>query len=81
MKQSRKAAGFFFQVVGVCFALSCGPRVEKPACAPEALVAIELAYLQEAEAACQGYTFDDCPALPAIRERFRAKRAEWEACQ
>lgn len=59
----------------------CGPRTERPACAPESLVQIELAYLHEAETACQGFTFETCPALPGIRETFREKRKKWEACQ
>jgi hypothetical protein len=54
---------------------------ERPACAPEALAAIEVAYINEATVACEGQTFDACTALPAIREKYRGKRAEWEACK
>lgn len=54
---------------------------ERPACAPEALAKIEAAYIAEAVQACQGSTFETCPALPGIREKYRAKRAEWETCE
>ena len=58
---------------------ACAP--ERPACKPEALAAIEVAYINEATIACDGQTFDACPALPAIREKYRVKRAEWETCK
>jgi hypothetical protein len=65
-----------------CFALvvvGCAP--EKPACAPAALASIEASYITEAVSACTGQTFDSCAALPAIREKYRGKRAEWEHCK
>lgn len=65
-----------------CVLMACGPgATDRPACSPQALAAVEAAYIAEAVQACQGHTFDDCPALPAIREKYRAKRAEWEHCQ
>ena len=66
-------------VVFACIA--CGASTERPACAPEALAAIEAAYVAEAIAACQGETEETCEALPAIREKYRAKREAWRTCR
>lgn len=67
-------------VFAVVFVLGACTK-ERPPCAPEALGAIEVAYINEAIAACHGFTFDTCPTLPAIRDKYRAKRAEWEHCK
>lgn len=69
-------------VLGGClliYGAACAP--ERPACAPAALAAVEAAYIAEAVDACKGFTFDTCPALPGIREKYRGKRAEWEHCK
>ena len=58
---------------------ACTP--ERPACAPGVLAGIEAAYIAEAVEACKGFTFDTCPTLPVIREKYRGKRAEWEHCK
>lgn len=58
--------------------LGCGAT--KPPCTPEALAAIETAYIAEAVAACRGETYESCKVLPAIRAKFRAKREAWVEC-
>lgn len=50
-------------------------------CGPEALDAIDAAYVAEAVARCEGYEPDECPALPEIRERHARLRDAWEGCQ
>ena len=54
---------------------------ERPACSPEALAALEVRYVAEASAACAGQTYDDCPALPDIRNKYKAEREEWVQCR
>ena len=54
---------------------------ERPACSPEALAALEARYIAEAAAACVGHTYDDCPALPDIRTKYKAERKEWVQCR
>jgi len=66
-------------VLVACALMAC--TKERPPCAPEALAGIEVAYINEAIATCQGQKFDTCAALPGIREKYRAKRAEWEHCK
>ena len=57
----------------------CGPT--KPACAPEGdLAKIEAAYVAEALEACRGSNYDDCKALPALREKYQQKRDAWARC-
>jgi len=58
---------------------ACTP--ERPACSAQTLAAIEVAYINEAIAHCTGETFSECKALPGIRDKYRAKRAEWERCK
>lgn len=67
-------------IAAVALLFGCSHQ-EKPACAPEALAKIQAAYMAEALNSCQGFTYDDCPALPALREKYGKQRAEWEACQ
>ncbi len=54
---------------------------ERPACSPEALAALEARYVAEASAACAGHTYADCPALPDIRNKYKAEREEWVQCR
>jgi len=54
---------------------------ERPACSPEALAALEARFVAEATAACAGHTYDDCPALPDIRAKYKAEREEWVQCR
>ena len=54
---------------------------ERPACDPAVLAGIEAAYIAEAVQACQGQTFEGCTVLPAIRDKYRLQRAEWERCK
>jgi hypothetical protein len=61
-------------------AVACA-GTERPACSPEALVALEARYVAEAAAACAGHTYDDCPALPDIRAKYKAEREEWVQCR
>jgi len=73
---------FSLIAVGAClvfYGAAC--TRERPACAPAALASIEAAYIAEAVEACKGQTFDACTALPGIRDKYRAKRAEWETCK
>ena len=49
--------------------------------AVEALAALEARYIAEASAACVGFTYDDCPALPDIRAKYKAAREEWVQCR
>jgi hypothetical protein len=61
-------------------ALGCGS--ERPACAPEALVALEGAYVAEVMAACPGASApEQCPEYNALRDKYAARRKEWEACR
>lgn len=66
-------------VFGACIALACSK--ERPACSPEALAAVEAAYVHEALTTCAGKTAATCPELPAIREKYRGLRKEWETCR
>lgn len=61
--------------------VSCASGPTKPVCAPEQLAKIEVAFVAEATEACAGKTIDTCEALPAIREKYAAKRKEWVNCQ
>jgi hypothetical protein len=61
---------------------ACGPGTERPACAPQALVLLETAYVSEVLTTCAEHkTPEECPEYPAIKARFEQKRAEWEACK
>ena len=52
-----------------------------PACTPEALAAIEVQYMAEVLAACQGYSFEECPARLEIESRYNEIRNEWVRCE
>jgi hypothetical protein len=60
---------------------ACSSQPERLACSPDVLATLELAYVTEAADACRGYTYDDCPALPGLRAKYRAKREEWVECR
>ena len=62
--------------------LACSsPQKPNPLCTTQHLAAIEAAYIAEAVEACAGESYDSCPALPALRAKYAAKREEWKACQ
>ena len=61
-------------------AVACA-GTERPACSPEALAALEARYVAEASAACTGFTYEDCPALPEIRAKYKTEREEWVQCR
>lgn len=52
-------------------------------CTPTDLAAIEVAYVAESIQACraEGADADTCKALPAIQEKYRAKRAAYVECR
>lgn len=52
----------------------CGGSDPSP-CTPAKLAAIEAQFSAQVVASCQGYTFDNCPAVPALK----ADRAKAEA--
>jgi hypothetical protein len=61
-------------------AVACA-STERPACSPNTLAALEARYIAEAAAACAGHTYDDCPALPEIRAKYKTEREEWVQCR
>ena len=62
--------------------LACANGPSDRACAPAGdLAKIEAAYIAEAVEACRGHTYDDCPALPALREKYARKREAWAECR
>lgn len=61
-------------------AVACG-AVQNPACSETNLAKLEANYIAEAVASCEGYTYSTCPALPAIRARYAAKRRDWIECR
>lgn len=62
--------------------LACTLEPENHACAPEGeLGKIEAAYVAEALQACRGHGYDDCPKLPAIREKYQKARDAWVQCR
>lgn len=69
--------------LGLGFLTGCyrDAQCERPECSPHALAAIEAEYINEALTACAGQSYDDCPHLPAIRERYRARRRAWVDCR
>lgn len=70
-----------FVITAIALA-ACAPRPERAACAPNALVAIEAAYLADVLIACdEDESFDLCEARPEIEARYRAQREEWIACR
>lgn len=75
------AAAFLVLAIFLMWLPSCSGPQERAACAPEALAAIEVAYVDEALQACEGHEAEDCEALPAIREKYAVKRRQWEDCQ
>jgi hypothetical protein len=60
---------------------ACGGAPERPACSPAALASIEGRFNAEALVLCQGHTYDTCPDLPGLREKYKRERAEWEHCR
>jgi hypothetical protein len=57
-------------------------RPEKPACAPEALAAIEAQCATDILAGCPTQqTPEECEAYPAIRATCQQRRADWENCK
>lgn len=60
--------------------LSCC-RYERPPCRPEALAAIESAYMAEVLSQCEGRTAEECAELPEIERKYDSLRDEWVQCQ
>ena len=72
--------------LALAFAAACAcacaliQNPEDPRCAHTALAQIEAEYIAEISEACAGYTFEACPARPAIDARFDARRERWVRC-
>lgn len=75
------AFGFLILALVLVATAGCSSTQERAACAPEALAAIEASYIDEALQACEGQEAEDCEALPAVREKYAAKRRQWEDCR
>lgn len=58
---------------------ACKPSPEP--CTELELLELERAYVSEALTACRGQTYDGCAELPAIREKYKQKRAAWVRCE
>lgn len=76
-------------VLLICIALftACAGAyrdAHKPGCMPVDLAAIEAEYVTEATAACKAegaHSTAECKAFPAIRDKYRAKRAAYVECK
>ena len=66
-------------LVSACAAIKAQPA----ACPDTDLAKIEAAYVAEAVIACksEGAMFDTCKALPALRDKYRAKRDAYVECK
>jgi hypothetical protein len=72
-------------LVAMWMALSACAGAPRAACSPEALDAIEIAYLLEGNrvinsGACDGLELDTCPAYQTVAVRYRLAYTEWEQC-
>lgn len=56
-------------------------KSSNPQCTDQQLAKIEAAYVAEASQACAGKTFDDCPALPAIRKKYDGLELDYVGCE
>jgi hypothetical protein len=54
---------------------------ERPECSDAELARLTAAEIDESISACLGQRYDECEALPAIRERYRLLREAWVACE
>jgi hypothetical protein len=64
----------------VVWAAACAAEPAR-VCSAEGLAQIEAHYITEAVAACAGHTADACPALPAIKDKYKIIREDWVRCQ
>lgn len=67
-------------LAGLAGCASRGTVPKTPECSDEQLAKIEAAFIAEAIEACRGQTTKDCEALPALREKYDAKRVAWANC-
>lgn len=81
MGPMRCSAVLFSVLLGGSAAACGGSAQERPACSSAALGSIEARFNAEALVLCQGYTYDTCPDLPGLREKYKRERAEWEHCR
>jgi len=66
--------------IGLVQACATSKPAKSPECGDEQLAKIEAAFVAEATAACSGKTYDNCPQLPAIRDKYSAMRQGWVQC-
>jgi hypothetical protein len=65
------------------FLASCAHlfSAERPECSDAELARLTAAEIDESIGACLGQTYEQCEALPVIRERYRVLREAWVACE
>jgi hypothetical protein len=56
-------------------------EAERPECSDAELARLTAAEIDESVRACLGQTYEQCSALPAIRERYRLLREAWVRCE
>lgn len=65
----------------IALAVSACASAQHGACADSELAAIEAEHIARVLAACAGYTYEDCPAMPALAARVEAQRKAWVRCR
>lgn len=72
-------------ILALALALAACQPISAPhapaACSDAALIEIEARYIAEIVAACEGQSYDDCDARPAIDARYDRLRSEWVYCR
>lgn len=63
----------------ICLVLGCSSSQPNP-CTPQVLAGIEADYSAKVIASCQGFTFNNCPSLPALKAD-RAKAEKEASCR
>ncbi len=72
----------FLAIICLCCAPPADPKTAPSSCSDTSLAALEASYVAEAIAACkaEGADTQGCKALPALREKYKARRAAYVEC-